>query len=156
MLVINPLSNFLKNNSPFKKIGLIGLDFAQEKIAVKKNGPVLIGEFHPWGDNKVWEMYIKKFSSNNWSWTLWTYKCSGKAGDWGIYRTSVSPDILKDSFNELSNKFTRYSTEFATTDKKQIDVFKNSGKLSTIKQTTRSVARDPRSEKRKFHGAKGQ
>jgi len=110
-------------------------DFAKEEIARRKNVPILIGEFHPWGDNKVWEMYFKKFNSNNWNWTLWTYKCSSKAGDWGIYRTTVSPDILKDSFNELSNKFTRYSTEFTTTDKKQIDVLKKAASLSTIKHT---------------------
>jgi len=109
-------------------------DFAKEEISKRKNVPVLIGEFHPWGDNKVWELYFTKFNSNNWHWTLWTYKCSSKAGDWGIYRTSVSPDILKDSFNELSNKFTRYSSQFTLTDKKQIDVLKSGASLSIIKQ----------------------
>ena len=100
-------------------------DFAKEKIGGKKNVPILIGEFHPWGDYNVWEMYLDMFNSNKWNWTLWTYKCSSKAGDWGIYRTSVSPNILKDSYNELSNKFTRYSSEFCTTDKKQIAVMKS-------------------------------
>ena len=107
-------------------------DFTKEKIAKKKNVPILIGEFHPWGNNKVWKMYFEKFNSNNWSWTLWTYKCGSKAGDWGIYRTAVTPNILKDSFSELSNKFIHYSTEFAITDPRQIDVLKKAAKLTAI------------------------
>jgi len=98
-------------------------NFAKEKISKKYNVPVLIGEFHPWGDSNVWKFYLQQFQSNKWHWTLWTYKCSAKAGDWGIIRTDVSPDILKDSYSELSNKFTRYNTKFSTCEEWQFKLF---------------------------------
>jgi hypothetical protein len=113
-------------------------NFAREEIARKKNVPILIGEFHPWGNKEVWKMYFTEFNSNNWNWTLWTYKCSSKAGDWGIYRTAVIPNILKDSFSELSNKFSHYSTELTTSNRKQIDVLKNGANPTAIESALAS------------------
>ena len=100
-------------------------DFKKNNISKKNNTPVFIGEFHPQGNYKLWKFYLRQFSSNNWNWALWAYKCSKRAGDWGLFRTDVSPNILKDSFQTLSNKFLHYDTRFSTFDKKQLDVFKS-------------------------------
>lgn len=82
-----------------------------EAFAASRNAPVLIGEFHPQGGEESWRYYLTTFNTRGTHWTLWSYKCSARMGDWGIVHTSVAPDVLNNSYEELSAAFARYATQ---------------------------------------------
>ncbi len=82
-----------------------------EAFAASRNCPVLIGEFHPQGGDESWRYYLTTFNARGTHWTLWSYKCSARMGDWGIVRTSVSPDVQSNTYAQLRVAFAQYATQ---------------------------------------------
>lgn len=56
------------------------------------------------------QYYLTTFNTRGTHWTLWSYKRSARMGDGGIVRTSVAPDVLSNSYEELSTACARYAT----------------------------------------------
>ncbi len=80
--------------------------------------PVYIGEWNlePHGTPEKFRQYVRTFEAGNLSWSLWTYKITGKWGgsQWGLYTPkdglkAINP--FTDSFEEIAAKIPEIRTE---------------------------------------------
>lgn len=72
--------------------------------------PELIGEFTAFDNSMSWEYMLNMYNSNNWSWTMWTYKTEAQ-GSWGLYNgNSEIADINNDSREEIARKWGALNT----------------------------------------------
>lgn len=95
-------------------------DFIDQKIREGRHRqaeyqvPVMAGEFTCLGHLSAWEHYLKNFSREKWSWTMWTYKSCDPSLEWGLWNCSKPksdiPRLGTDSFKILLDKFSTYST----------------------------------------------
>jgi hypothetical protein len=81
-----------------------------EAFATSRDAPVLIGEFHPQGGDESLRYYLTTFNARGMHWTIWSYKCSARMGDWGIARTSVAPNVQTNTYEQLCADFAQYAT----------------------------------------------
>lgn len=117
-----------------------------EAFARAHDTPVLVGEFHPQGGNESWQYYLTTFNTRGLSWTVWTYKCSSRMGDWGIVRTSVAPNVQTNSYEQLCADFARYATAHGQIDAAHTNVITRCNRApagTTTNATTRRVTIDP-------------
>jgi aryl-phospho-beta-D-glucosidase BglC (GH1 family) len=80
-------------------------------FAADRDAPVLVGEFHPQGGDESWRYYLTTFNMRGTHWTIWSYKCSARMGDWGLVRTGVAPNVQTDTYAQLRAKFAQYATQ---------------------------------------------
>ena len=83
--------------------------------------PVYIGEFNFFENAEVWRYGLELFERNGWSWTIWSYKASGRGEDihcWGLYsqrrdaEDTATPD---DSANKMRERWARLAPTSAFT-----------------------------------------
>jgi endoglucanase len=81
------------------------------------NVPFLVGEFNCMG--QAWDYSIKKYSQNNISWIMWTYKAIHGSGNdsWGVYNPRQpwpeKPNIAQDSAADIKAKWAAWTTHAA-------------------------------------------
>ena len=80
------------------------------------NVPVFIGEFNCMNAPDAWVHAVNAYTTNNMSWAIWNYKATSGIGNnsWGLYNPKQpmppKPDLQKDSADEISAKWSRWST----------------------------------------------
>jgi len=111
-----------------------------EAFATARDAPVLVGEFHPQGGNESWQYYLTTFNTRGMSWTVWTYKCSSRSGDWGIVRTRVAPNVQTSSYDQLCVDFARYASAHGQIDAAHTNVITRCN-LAPAGATTNDIKR---------------
>ncbi len=98
--------------------GQDGVDQWSGKVRYSKQSlyqvPVMVGEFNGFGDKAVWDLMLKTFNDQNWSWSMWSYKMYDYPSEWGMYDhfgddESIA-DFQNDSLNDLNRKISKYDT----------------------------------------------
>jgi len=76
--------------------------------------PVLIGEFSGFNQRENWDLYLKTFNKEGWSWTMWSYKHHPPREEWGLYThryyNDEAPNVGADDITTLEQKFSLYDT----------------------------------------------
>lgn len=94
------------------------VQFLNQKLAQSKQiayrVPVLIGECNGFNDGAIWDLLLKTFNAQGWSWNTWSYKIKDYPSEWGLYNhslyTKALPDFNLDTLEVLREKIKDYDT----------------------------------------------
>jgi len=103
-------------NNPEKQKWSIDNLVADWKAHRDWNVPCFIGEFNVMAAEESWKYAVDRFSANNMSWAVWTYKSThgDNQDSWGVYNPlrpwPDKPNIRKDSAEDIKTKWSKWNT----------------------------------------------